>query len=409
MWHSRNTLRRRAIMRLHLNIITRRHRVTMLLRSLCLSALVRDTALAIAATIAATAHIAGITAVTAARIIVATTVTKRFGEAGFAKSAKTMKSDAVLRGGVFFVSVSSVSGRSRTLTTPLGVWNPRSCRSYIPCVDINNLFEEIMFNRRNALAAFASVAVAATTSVPASAAPASVLIDNHWTQFGATPAVDHSSWNGFLASYVSRGADGVNRVNYAAAKAAQGTLKSYIAALAATDPTTLTRDAAMAYWINLYNAKTVDVILDNYPVQSIRDIGGGFFSRGPWDEKVVTVSGRALSLNDIEHGILRPIWRDARIHYAVNCASIGCPNLRTTAFTAATLGSDLDQAARDYVSHPRGAEMTANGLVVSSIFEWYKADFGGTDAGVIAHLAQYGGPSGASSIYDDRYDWSLNE
>jgi len=88
----------------------------------------------------------------------------------------------------------------------------------------------------------------------------------------------------------------VNRVNYRAAKPAQGALKGYIASLTAIEPTTLTRDAAMAYWINLYNAKTVDLVLDNYPV-------GGFFSRGPWDEDAVTVSGRTLSLNDIEHGM----------------------------------------------------------------------------------------------------------
>ena len=105
---------------------------------------------------------------------------------------------------------------------------------------------------------------------------------------------------------------------------------------------------------------------------------------------------------------MRPIWRDPRIHYAVNCASIGCPNLRTTAFTAAALQSDLTDAARDYASHPRGAQATSRGLIVSSIFKWYQEDFGGTDAGVIAHLAQHGGPSG-SRIYDDHYDWSLNE
>ena len=266
-----------------------------------------------------------------------------------------------------------------------------------------------MFSRRTALAALTAFGLSAVISLPANAAPSASLIDNHWTQFGGEPSVDHSAWNVFLSSYVSPGSDGVNRVNYAAAKGAHGSLKSYIASLTAIDPTSLTRDAAMAYWINLYNAKTVDVILDNYPVESIRDIGGGLFSSGPWDDDAVTVGGRTLSLNDIEHGILRPIWRDPRIHYAVNCASIGCPNLRTSAFTAASLNNDLDQAAREYVSHPRGAEMTSNGLVVSSIFEWYQSDFGGNDAGVIAHLAQYGGPTGAGSIYDDRYDWSLNE
>ncbi len=266
-----------------------------------------------------------------------------------------------------------------------------------------------MLNRRTALTALVSATVVSSFNTPAIAAPRSSLISNHWNQFGRIVNVDHSAWDGFLSSYVSRGADGVNRVNYRVAKNVHGSLKAYLSSLEAMDPTQLSKDAAMAYWINLYNAKTVDAILDNYPVSSIRDIGGGFFSRGPWDEKIVTVSGRSLSLNDIEHGILRPIWRDARIHYAVNCASIGCPNLRTKAFTAVSLNSDLNLAARDYVLHPRGAEMTSNGLVVSSIYEWYKSDFGGSDAGVIAHLAQFGGPQGATRIYDDRYDWSLNE
>ncbi len=265
-----------------------------------------------------------------------------------------------------------------------------------------------MLNRRNFITAAASVSLAGTIAAPASAAPRASLISNHWTRFGGTSNVDHSVWNGFLSSYVSRSGDGVNRVNYRAAKPAQGTLKRYLGSMMALEPTALTRDAAMAYWINLYNAKTVDLILDNYPVSSIRDIGGGFFSRGPWDDDAVQVSGRTLSLNDIEHGILRPIWRDPRIHYAVNCASIGCPNLRTSAFTASALQTDLDQAARDYVTHPRGAQATSRGLVVSSIFKWYQEDFGGTDAGVIAHLAQYGGPSG-SKIHDDQYDWALNE
>ena len=265
-----------------------------------------------------------------------------------------------------------------------------------------------MLNRRTVLTSFATAAVAASVTAPAQAAPSSSLIDNHWMKFGGTPSVDHSAWTNILSANVSPNADGVNRVNYSAIKGNQGALKSYLAGLEAMDPTTLTRDAAMAYWINMYNAKTVDVVVDNLPVKSIKNIGGGIFSSGPWDDKVATVSGRQLSLNDIEHGILRPVWQDNRIHYAVNCASIGCPNQHMEAFTASNLATLLDKGAHEYVGNPRGAELTANGLVVSSIYEWYKSDFGGSDAGVIAHIAQYGGPTGATRIYDDRYDWSLN-
>lgn len=259
-------------------------------------------------------------------------------------------------------------------------------------------------------------AAALTTAAPAVAAPASSLVDAHWQQSGAGGDVSHAAWGQFLARYVRPGAGGVNLVDYrGVAPADRQALKSYIASLEAARPTAMNRDAAMAYWINLYNAATVDVILDNYPVDSIRKIGGGFFSSGPWDDKVVTVEGRALSLNDIEHGILRPIWNDPRIHYAVNCASIGCPNLMTQPFTSANLAGMLDQSARAYVNHPRGARVQNGRLTVSKIYDWYKVDFGNSDAGVIAHLRQYASGSlaaalgGVSSISGTEYDWSLNQ
>jgi len=254
------------------------------------------------------------------------------------------------------------------------------------------------------------------TTLPAIAAPSSSLIDPHWQQFGGAGDVDNSAWGAFLSRYVAPDATGLNLVRYGAVTPAdKQALKSYIASLEAAKPTAMTRDAAMAYWINLYNAKTVDVILDNYPVESIRKIGGGFFSSGPWDDKVVTVEGRSLSLNDIEHGILRPIWDDPRIHYAVNCASIGCPNLAPQAWNAGNLAGMLDRAARDYVNHPRGASVEGGRLYVSSIYEWYQGDFGGTDAGVIAHLRQYASGdlaaalAGVNGIANDRYDWNLND
>ncbi len=269
------------------------------------------------------------------------------------------------------------------------------------------------FTRRTALIGLAAAATFAAT--PTMAAPGASLIDPHWQQSGGAGDADHSAWGSFLSQYVRPGASGVNLVNYGGVSAAdKQALKSYIASLEAAQPTAMNRDAAFAYWTNLYNAKTVDLILDNYPVKSITKIGG-LFSFGPWDEKVVTVEGRSLSLNEIEHGIMRPIWNDPRIHYAVNCASIGCPNLATQPFTSANLAGMLDTAARSYINHPRGAEVQGGRLIVSSIFDWYKVDFGGSDAGVISHLRQYaseplaGALAGVSSISNDRYDWDLNE
>ncbi len=129
---------------------------------------------------------------------------------------------------------------------------------------------------------------------------------------------------------------------------------------------------------------------------------------------LIEVEGEAVSLNDIEHRILRPIWRDPRVHYALNCASIGCPDLRAAAFTAENAEALLDTAARAYVNHPRGARVENDRLTVSSIYAWFREDFGGTEAGVIAHLKRYAGPElakaleTATDIGGYEYDWALN-
>jgi Protein of unknown function, DUF547 len=238
---------------------------------------------------------------------------------------------------------------------------------------------------------------------------------------GSRQTVDHSAWDRLLKTYVKPGPDGINRVDYASFKrSGQQDLKAYIRALEAVDPATLDRPEQFALLANLYNATTVDIVLDHYPVKSIKDIslGGGLlgvFASGPWKAKVLQMKGVALSLDDIEHGILRPIFKDRRVHYAVNCASIGCPNLRAEAFTGAKLEAQLDAAARAYINSKRGADPRPDGLVVSSLYDWYQKDFGGSEAGVIAHLKRYAEPglahklAGTTSIADYAYDWSLND
>jgi hypothetical protein len=159
------------------------------------------------------------------------------------------------------------------------------------------------------------------------------------------------------------------------------------------------------------------VVLDHYPVESIRDIdiSPGFFANGPWGKKLVHIEGETISLDDIEHRILRPIWKDPRIHYGVNCASIGCPNLQPQAYTAESTDALLDKGARDYINHSRGVLIASNKLIVSSIYDWFMEDFGGNDKGVIAHLQRYAEPSlreqlqRFSRISDHEYDWSLND
>ncbi len=230
--------------------------------------------------------------------------------------------------------------------------------------------------------------------------------------------IDHGRWDRLLQAYVSTHDDGVNRVDYAGVGAADRTqLDAYIADLAAVAIDRYNRPEQRAYWINLYNALTVRLILQRYPVASIRDIdiSPGLFADGPWGKTLITVAGEALTLNDIEHRILRPIWGDPRIHYALNCASIGCPNLLRTAFTGANTDVLLDLAARDYVNSPRGAHLDGTRLIVSSIYVWFQEDFGGNDRGVIDHLARYAEPAlatrleNARALADHEYDWSLND
>jgi hypothetical protein len=194
-------------------------------------------------------------------------------------------------------------------------------------------------------------------------------------------------------------------------------LEAYLDELESVAVSGLNRDEQEAYWINLYNALTVKVILDHYPVSSITkiDLSSGLFSRGPWDAKLVEIEGESVSLNDVEHRILRPIWKDPRIHYAVNCASLGCPNLQSRVYTSSNLEELLEKGAREYVNHPRGASFEGRRLVLSSIYDWFQEDFGGTEDGVLRHLRRYADPelNGKLANYSGRisyeYDWSLNE
>ncbi|MBL4721923.1 MAG: DUF547 domain-containing protein [Alphaproteobacteria bacterium] len=240
--------------------------------------------------------------------------------------------------------------------------------------------------------------------------------------------VDHSIWDEFLRQYVRRGYDqggddGVNQVAYAAVSTAdRQSLREYLKQLSTTPVSTLRRAAQLAYWINLYNALTVNAVLDHYPVASIRDINisPGWFSKGPWGKALIVVETVSLSLNDIEHRILRPIWRDPRLHYALNCAAIGCPDLQQQAFTAINTPALLDRAARAFVNSARGATVTDDTLVLSSIYAWFVEDFGGDAAGVLRHLRKYAAPAltdaldnldaerAVTSIEND-YNWSLND
>lgn len=233
----------------------------------------------------------------------------------------------------------------------------------------------------------------------------------------AQAAPSHDAFTELLQRYVVVSRSGLNRVRYAAFKAGgRAPLDRYVAGLSATRVSSLGARDAFAYWVNLYNAVTLQVVLEHYPVASIRDIdlGGGLFSRGPWKKDLVTVEGRKLSLDDIEHGILRKRYKDARVHYAVNCASVGCPDLAPRAYSGATLEAMLEDGARGYINTPRGVRVEAAGIRASRIYNWFAEDFG-SETQLRAHWRRYARPDLAAAIEGARriagydYDWSLND
>src|SRR6185437_13959511 len=233
----------------------------------------------------------------------------------------------------------------------------------------------------NVLGLVLALTLMSCVAVEGVAAPRARLVSPHWlaNDPASSEHVDHGAWDRFLGQYLTRGGDGVNRIAYARAlPQGRDLLERYIAALEAVPVSHLARAEQRAYWINLYNAETTAIILAHYPVASIRDIslGPGLFDVGPWAAKLLHVEGEALSLDDIEHGILRPIWRDARIHYALNCAALSCPSLMPEAFTAGNSEALLDAGARGYVNNPRGVRIADNRLILSSIYLWYREDFG---------------------------------
>lgn len=195
-------------------------------------------------------------------------------------------------------------------------------------------------------------------------------------------------------------------------------LQEYIDGLAATNIFTLDHDAQIAAWINLYNALTVDLILDNDPVHSIKDLGSLMTS--PWEPVRVTVGGRELSLNDIEHRILRKDFKEPRIHFALNCASVSCPPLATQEYTADNLDWLLDEVTSRALHDETwfdpsgcGGAYGSGTLRLTRLFDWFSDDFGGEN-GVRAFIQRYRPElkfrllnTGCSLDYMD-YDWSLN-
>lgn len=221
----------------------------------------------------------------------------------------------------------------------------------------------------------------------------------------------------FLARYlVTDTPDRIHRLRYGAVTAEdRAALEAWVDAEAQRSPRGLARDAQFAYWANLYNALTVVRVIRGYPVTSILDLKRWPWSFGPWDEDLITVQGVALSLNAIEHRILRPLFNEPRVHFALNCASLGCPNLLPQPFTGENLEAALQGALQAYLAHPRGIAFEDEVLMLSSLFDWYRDDFPPGQDALLAYLAAAAPEALGPSLraFDGpiafRYDWALND
>lgn len=234
----------------------------------------------------------------------------------------------------------------------------------------------------------------------------------------AGASVDNVPWQSFLSRYLdTSAADHVSRVRYGSVtQKDRKALEAYLKALQGEKVSALDRDLQRAYWLNLYNAATVAVVLSKYPVASIQEIIlPGSPKPGPWDSRWLKIEGKEASLNDIENVILRPGWKDFRIHFGLNCASLGCPSLPVRVFTPANTDSLLEAGARAFINSPRGVSFQGADLHLSSLFDWYKTDFGRSDREVLEKIARFAAPGISGKLASHRgkivyqYDWKLND
>ena len=269
-------------------------------------------------------------------------------------------------------------------------------------------------------AATSSSTTSSSTGSSSLGIPAAEVNDSIWeiNDPASNYFVDHSFLDCFLARYVITDSRGLNRVHYRrVSQTDKCELKRYLKYLQSIDVRTLNRDTQLVYWINLYNARVVSLILDHYRIQSVRQIKTNLLDLvGPFDDELLVVLGKPLTLNDVESGIIRPIWNDPRAHYALNCASYGCPNLRRQAWHVGNLEADLNSAAYRFLNSDRALRVGLFGRVkVTKIFKWYADDFGGSDQAILQHIRRYASPAtcrklkNVDSISGYFYDWSLND
>lgn len=209
----------------------------------------------------------------------------------------------------------------------------------------------------------------------------------------------HQQFNNLLQKYVTS----TGSVNYLGLKQDEKTLDKYLNELSKNIPdNSSSRNASLAYWINTYNAFTLKLILDNYPLKSITDLNNG----KPWDVKWITLANKKYSLNNIENDIIRPVYKDARIHFVLNCAAISCPPLLNKAFTSNNLEEFMEASTRSFINS-QANDLSSTKIKISKVFDWYKKDFGD----VTAFISKYSKTkinTNALISYKE-YNWNLNK
>ena len=233
---------------------------------------------------------------------------------------------------------------------------------------------------------------------------------NLQTNHGDTQPVSHAAFDAILKEYVT--AEGW--VDYQGLLADRTRLDDYLNILSAHHPNkeNWSRNERLAYWINAYNAFTLQLILDNYPVKSIKDIKKGIpFVNTVWDIKFIKIEGKEYDLNNIEHGIIRSEFNEPRIHFAVNCASYSCPALQNFAFTANALDQQLDHAAKEFINDPKRNKIGQNSLKLSKILSWYGGDFKQDGRNALDYVREYSDVEISENPEVDYldYNWQLND
>lgn len=224
--------------------------------------------------------------------------------------------------------------------------------------------------------------------------------------------VDHSAFDKLLKKHVN--ANGL--VDYKGFKADEKDFNAYLDMLSKNAPaeSKMSKNEEMAYWINAYNAFTIRLILDHYPVKSIKDIGSKIqipFVTTPWAKKFIKIGSQTMSLDNIEHGTLRKKFDDPRIHFTLVCASISCPRLRNEAYTATKLEAQMDDQGRDFLNNPAKNKISKDAAQLSNYFNWYSGDWKKNGQSVVKWVDKYSN----TKITDDTkitfldYNWNLNE